>query len=140
MNAQPEETARKVRQWVAYADEDLILARHGLTLPEHPPLRLIAYHAQQCAEKYLKGFLVWRGIDFPYTHNIARLLELVATQGTWSDAIVDAATLTPFAITARYPGEDAEVERDEVEAAIAIAERVRQTVRQVLADEKLSLE
>ena len=80
MTAPLEELARQAHQWVVYADEDLVLARHGLTLGDEAPLRLIAYHAQQCAEKYPKAYLVWKGIDFPYTHNIARLLELVGTQ------------------------------------------------------------
>ena len=47
----------KVRQWLAYADEDLRVARHGFSMSETPPCRAIAFHAQQCAEKYLKeGF------------------------------------------------------------------------------------
>ena len=58
---------RRVREWVRYADEDLRLARHGLTLTSGCPYRLIAYHAQQCAEKYLKAFLVFSEIDLPTT-------------------------------------------------------------------------
>jgi HEPN domain-containing protein len=69
----------KVRQWLEYADEDLRLARHGLTLSTGCPYRLIAYHAQQCVEKYIKAYLVYHEIDFPYSHNIARLLELFST-------------------------------------------------------------
>jgi HEPN domain-containing protein len=67
------EILRKVIQWLEYGDEDLRLARHGLTLTSGVPYRLIAYHAQQCAEKHLKAFLVYHEIDFPYTHNIGRL-------------------------------------------------------------------
>ena len=78
MSVDPTEVRRKVSQRAAYADEDLSLARHGLTLESEVPYRLIAYHAQQCAEKYLKAYLVSRGVDFPYTHNIARLVELCA--------------------------------------------------------------
>jgi HEPN domain-containing protein len=139
MTAPLEELARQACQWVVYADEDLVLAKHGLSLGEKAPLRLIAYHAQQCAEKYLKAYLVWKGIDFPYTHNIARLLELVGAQGPWVQELRDAARLTPFAITARYPGEDSEVAREEAEQAIAIAESVRQTVRRALMAEGLKL-
>ena len=40
----------KVRQWLAHADEDLRAARHGFSMPETPPCRVIAFHAQQCAE------------------------------------------------------------------------------------------
>jgi len=47
--------------------------------------------------------------------------------------------LTPFAITTRYPGEDAKVEWEEAEQAIATAERVRKVVRQALVIENLIL-
>ena len=45
----------KVRQWLVYGDEDLRVARHGFSMPEGgPPSRVIAFHAQRCAEKHLK--------------------------------------------------------------------------------------
>ena len=47
----PDAVVRKVLQWLDYADEDLRLAQHGLDMSiAPPPYRLIAYHAQQCAE------------------------------------------------------------------------------------------
>ena len=67
MTAPPDEIVAKVREWAAHADDDLRVAEHTLTLPDECPYRLVAYHAQQCAEKYLKAFLVLRGIDFPFT-------------------------------------------------------------------------
>lgn len=45
------EVRRKVNQWLKFADEDLQLAERGLKLKRNVPYRLIAYHAQQCAEK-----------------------------------------------------------------------------------------
>ena len=70
MSATDREIIQKVQQWIIYGDEDLQLAKHGLTLASSAPYRLIAYHAQQCAEKYLKAYLIYYRIDFPYTHNI----------------------------------------------------------------------
>ena len=56
MSALEADIRRKARQWLAYADEDLRLAQHGLTISiTSPPYRLIAYHAQQCDEKCLKA-------------------------------------------------------------------------------------
>jgi len=124
----------KVRQWLQYGDDDLRLARHGLTLKSSIPYRLIAYHAQQCAEKYLKAFLVLGSIDFPFTHNISRLIELAQQIRPWPKSLLDAETLTPYAITARYPGEDEPVSSEEAEQAIAIAEQTRQLVREALAE------
>lgn len=37
MSAPDEEIRRKVSQWLVYGDEDLLLARHGLTLPRIVP-------------------------------------------------------------------------------------------------------
>jgi HEPN domain-containing protein len=60
MSAIEAEIRRKVIQWLNYADEDIQLARHALTLSTGVPYRLVAYHAQQCAEKCLKAYLVLR--------------------------------------------------------------------------------
>jgi HEPN domain-containing protein len=86
-----EEIFRKVRQWVEHADEDLRLATYALNMRgKKPTYRLVAYHAQQCAEKYLKGYLVCCGVDFPYTHNISILLELCGEHSDWPAKLEDA--------------------------------------------------
>lgn len=123
------EIIEKVRQWADYADEDLRLAVHALQIEEGCPCRLIAYHAQQCVEKYLKAFLVMCGVDFPYTHNIGRLLELFAEHSGPVGEIESADELTPYAITTRYPGEDEEVSNEEAINAVEIAKRVRNVIR-----------
>jgi HEPN domain-containing protein len=135
MSAPEAHVLHKVRQWLEFADEDLRLARHGLTMTiASPPYRLIAYHAQQCAEKCLKAYLVLRRVDFPYTHNLAHLLDLCAAHASWADSLRDAEELTPFAITARYPGEDEEVTREEAVRAIDVADRVRTIVQEAVRE------
>jgi len=79
MSATDQDILEKVRQWLHYGDEDLRLARHGFTLKSAVPYRLLAYHAQQCAGKHLKAYLVFCRIDFPFTHNIGRLVKLCQT-------------------------------------------------------------
>lgn len=118
---------KQVKQWLAYAEEDMDLARFTRTHMEGAPLRLIAYHAQQCAEKCLKAYLVYQGIDFPYTHNIARLLELCSNTN-WLESLQEAEELSPYAISTRYPGFDESVDEAEVVRAIEIAEVVRRAV------------
>jgi HEPN domain-containing protein len=134
MNGIEASRRRSARQWTRYADEDLRLARHALTLTSGCPYRLIAYHAQQCAEKYLKAFLVIAGVDFPHTHNVSRLLELCADFGDWTEAVQEAEELTFYAVTARYPGPQADVTREEALRAIGIAETVRETLIGVLRE------
>ncbi len=128
----------KVRQWLIHADEDLRLAIAAMEHVADCPYRLVAYHAQQCAEKHIKAFLVYCGVDFPYTHNIRRLLKLCSQHADWVEQLRQAEELTPYAITARYPGEADEVTKTEASEAIEIAGQVRTIVRTAL--QKLGLE
>ncbi|UCE58331.1 MAG: HEPN domain-containing protein [Phycisphaerales bacterium] len=139
MTAPRDDILVKVRQWATHADDDLRVAQHTLVLPADCPYRLVAYHAQQCAEKYLKGFLVLQGVDFPYTHNIALLRELCAERAPWSEELRDAEELTPFAIAARYPGNDEPVDEAEARRAVEIAMCVRERVRKALGAEGVGL-
>lgn len=127
------ELVKKARKWVSYAEEDLCLAKHGLTISSSCPYRLIAYHAQQCAEKYLKAYLVFKQLDFPYTHNIRSLMQLCV--GDWIVEISDADELTPYAVTTRYPGIDDRVTRKDAVYAVELAKKVRKVVRGVLRAE-----
>ena len=122
----------KVNKWMTYGDEDLRLAELAVNLSSGCPYRLIAYHAQQCAEKYIKAFLVFKEIDFPYTHNISVLLELCPDQETWVRDIQDAEDLTIYAVSTRYPDENETITRQEALDAVVTATKVRETVRTVL--------
>jgi len=134
------EVLRNAKRWLALADEDLRLARHGFALSEAPPYRLIAFHAQQCAEKHLRAYLTFRGVDFPYTHNIAHLVEICSDERAWPGTLSAAEELSPFAVSARYPGEEDDVSREEATRAVEIAVQVREAVREALESEGLVLE
>jgi len=138
MNVHNSEIIKKVKQWMSYGNEDLNLARHGLTLAEKAPFRLIAYHAKQCAEKYIKAYLVFHEIDFPFTHNISHLLELWPGTG-WDDKLLDAEELTTFAVSTRYPGEEEPVTESEAKHAIEIAGIVREIIQSALIKKDISL-
>ena len=135
MNGLDQAIHRKVKQWLAFADEDLVFAQHGLTLETGCPCRLIAYQAHQCVEKHLKAYLVYRRTDFPYTHNISRILSLCATHASWPGGIECVKELTTYGVTTRYPGEDEEVTREEAISAVEIARQVREAVRAALLEE-----
>ncbi|MCU0646336.1 MAG: HEPN domain-containing protein [bacterium] len=140
MNEIEQAILRKVKLWIFHAEEDLRLAEHGLKLKSACPYRLIAYHAQQCAEKYLKAYLVHQKVDFPYTHNISILLELCVEHVNWPEEIKNAEELTPYAITTRYPGEYEVVTKENTQKAIQIAKFVRSVVRASLILEGVNIE
>ncbi len=127
------ELLKKAGKWASYAEEDLRLAKHALKISSSCPYRLIAYHAQQCAEKYLKAYLVFKEVDFPYTHNIRNLMQFCL--GNWTVEISDADQLTPYAVTTRYPGVDDRVTRKDATDALEMAIKVRKVVRRVLKEE-----
>src|SRR5215217_5530103 len=66
------------REWLGSARSDLIYAKI------HAPgvdLEARCFEAQQAAEKAIKAVLIDRGIDFPFTHNLLRLLTLLEGHG-----------------------------------------------------------
>ena len=139
MNIPDQDHIDKVILWISYAEEDLGLANYAMKKSGSRPYRLIAYHAQQCAEKYLKAYLVYHDIDFPFTHDIGKLLKLSGSH-IRIENIKEAEELTPYAVTARYPGVDEIVTENEAHQALNLASIVRQTIRKALADEGMTIE
>jgi HEPN domain-containing protein len=64
---------------------------------------------------------------------------LVPQEASWTEQLRDAEELTPYVITARYPGEDEEVTEDEARRAFDVAVRVQEVVRRALADEEFPM-
>jgi HEPN domain-containing protein len=61
------------------------------------------FHAQQAVEKCLKAFLAHRNVEFPYTHNLAKLIEICAGLDPAFRSLLPAvAPLTPYAVELRY--------------------------------------
>lgn len=69
------EALREAQDWLARAERDLEAAE--VLLAREPPLpEMVAYHAQQAAEKALKAFLAAHDRAFPPTHNLNLVLPL----------------------------------------------------------------
>jgi len=128
-----------VKEWVSFADEDLAFAQYGLSATTIQPNRQIAFHAQQSSEKYLKAYLTFCKVDFPYTHDISILIKLCAEKADWIEEISDAKNLTVYASTSRYPGISNVVTREKAIKAVDIATRVRDVVRNALIAEGVEL-
>ena len=109
--------------WLRHARSDLAVASQRVA-PE-VLLETLCFHAQQAAEKSLKAVLVERGIVFPHTHDLARLVTLVKTAGIhWPDRLDAAVALSEYAVEARYPGPTGEITDEEYGAAVRLAREV----------------
>jgi len=123
---------RIIKEWVVKAENDLVSAKHLLTMQENWPTDSICFHAQQCVEKYLKALLTSRCIDFTKTHDIARLTSLMPNDIDIDLSDEKQALLTDYATSARYPGDYEPIEFDEAKEAVRVAETLRDAVRVLL--------
>ena len=131
MKEQPE-LDRVARQWVAKAENDLRNAQHTLLMGADCPFDTVCFHAQQCVEKYLKALLCSRAIDFPKIHDVGELIELLPPDLRPPVAVLDQEKLTDHATVTRYPGDWEPLLRSDAEEAVAIALRIRESVRKHL--------
>jgi HEPN domain-containing protein len=70
---------------------------------------VIGFHAQQMVEKLLKAVLVAAGRSYPLTHDLDRLIGLVAETGKDMTAYLDLGDLNPYAVELRYGLDDDQI-------------------------------
>ena len=90
--------------WLRHAKADLMLAQ--VPLPQDGLYSSLCFHAQQAAEKSLKAVLVHSGIEFPRTHSIVRLIDLLPADVERTNDMIASGALTAYATAARYPAEN----------------------------------
>ena len=96
-------------EWVAKAEGDLAVMEREALVRKKPNYDAVCFHAQQCAEKYLKVRLCEAEIEFPKNHILAALLDLVlVVEPLWETFREQLIFLTGFAVGFRYPGESAD--------------------------------
>ncbi len=132
-----DQTLTVAREWVAKAENDLRTAAHTLNLGDECPTDTVCFHAQQCVEKYLKAYLSWKGVDFPKTHDIERLVGLVPRAAQPDLTEEEQAVLTDYATAARYPGWG-QIPLRQARRAVAIARRTRKQMRLLLPAKTLN--
>jgi HEPN domain-containing protein len=114
------------------AEHDLRNAEHTLTLEQDCPFDTVCFHAQQCVEKYIKALLVQRAVDFPKTHDLGALAQLVPPDLPLGLDLPELLLLNRYGIEARYPGDWEPIARQDAEHACDLARTVRQQVRDLL--------
>ena len=119
----PEERrADAPRRWLEHAYADLALA--GVALPPGGMYEHLCFHAHQAAEKSLKAVLLRMGVDFPFTHNLHALLDLLPSSRQVPAPVLEAVDLNPYAAATRYPGETEPVTESDYRDAVRLAESV----------------
>ena len=96
---------KSTREWVAKAEEDFDVVVFLARRRKKPLWAPLCFHAQQCAEKYLKARLNEASNQFGKTNDLEQLLnQALAVEPLWSSYQSALKRLSQLAVTPRYPG------------------------------------
>lgn len=128
MNAPDSRT--EAGRWLQYAHEDLAAAR---VMAEQEALapRHACWLAQQAAEKAVKAALVFTETDFPKSHDLDALKNLLPRGWQVREMAEELSSLTEWSVEARYPGDWPEA--TSADAATAVSQAL--TVLKAIEDD-----
>lgn len=119
-----------VKEWMSKAEGDFATASREMQAQD-PNYDAVCFHAQQCIDKLIKGFLITLKVTPPKTHDLVVLDKLLKSAShDWQWPIEELRLLTQAAVVFRYPGESADVE--EAGAALDVCTRLRTQLQALL--------
>jgi HEPN domain-containing protein len=94
------------KEWLRYAKSDLHTAKHMFHDVIPKEIEISCYHAQQCAEKSLKAYLILKDIEPPRLHDLVELNQLCTElEPSFSILQRHCVLLNPYGVHVRYPNE-----------------------------------
>lgn len=106
--------------WLRLARSDLAYAAET---PKGALYEPSAFLAEQAVEKALKGVLIALGVRFPKTHNLDYLFTLLEEAGVeLPESVRQAVLLMDYTIRGRYPAGLPELNQEEWQEALTLAE------------------
>jgi len=122
------------KEWLRYAKSDLNTAKHMFSDVHPKETEISCYHAQQCAEKSLKAYLIAKKTDLPYIHDLVELNRLCAAiESSFSTIQPYCVSLNPYGVQVRYPNELA-VDDSITAQAINYAEKILEFCEKTIND------
>ena len=113
----------EAKRWMDYAKSDLDAANILLEKGDFFP-RQICFMSQQAGEKALKAILVYLGINFPKTHDLDLIRELIPVGWEVKEKFPQLYDLSVWAVESRYPGHTPDVTEGEAQETLRLAEAV----------------
>ncbi|WP_298436298.1 HEPN domain-containing protein [Geobacter sp.] len=118
-------------EWTSKADADLATAQREASVDDAPNYDAVCFHAQQCAEKYLKAVMVETGMRVPRIHDLEALVNLLSEEYPGLERILRSARiLSAMAVEVRYPGMTAD--EDDAAESLKAATLIREAAQGVL--------
>ena len=125
-----QERQATTREWLERARQEL-RAAEGAARVSPSAFATLCYLAQQVTEKALKAVLVFEQIEYPFSHDLDDVRNLIPCGWRVKEQYPDLKWLSDWAIEGRYPGRDptaGEAQRA-LEHARSILESVEQDLR-----------
>ena len=121
------------QDWIDMAEDDLEVARRALGPPDSLPW-VACFDAQQCAEKFLKGFLVAQNLEFLRVHDLVYLVRRCnEVEPSFDQLMMTARILMRYGAAIRYPVDGfADPDEEEASEALELATQVTVFVKQKL--------
>lgn len=121
------------KEWLKRAKNNLYRGQDSSYLDyKEISLEDLCFDLQQCVEKSFKALLISNDIDFPKTHSISNLIELLQKEGiVVPEELLTSTELTIYAVETRYPMHYQEpVTKKEHAEALEIAQKVYEWVEE----------
>lgn len=115
-------------EWVEKAEGDYLTLMREMRARKKHNYDGACFHAQQCAEKYMKALLQESGRPFPKSPDLDDLMKLLLPiDAAWALLQSDLQKLTLYAVRIRYPGDQAD--KPTAKAALQMCRAVRDRAR-----------
>jgi len=96
--------SKRYYDWLNRASEDLAAAR--LLLTSKDTLNAACFHCQQCIEKALKGYILFKTHSNVDGHNLTWLCrQAIRNDGRFNEWLDESAALNRYYIETRYPAD-----------------------------------
>ena len=121
------EISKYSNDWFLRGEDDL--GTIEILLKGHGVPNTICFHAQQAAEKYLKGFLAYQKKNVRKVHAIKNLLQAcIVVDNSFEPLHKDAIFLDQFYTETRYADDYIEFSRNDAEKAFEAAKHIKEFV------------
>ena len=121
----------QVTEWVSKAEGDSATAGRELRARKFPNYDVVCFHAQPCAEKYLKAVLQENQRNIPKLHSLIELMLLCEEiDNSFEMLRAELVTMERYSVRTRDPGETAE--KGDAQSAYAASGTARTFIRQKL--------
>ena len=127
----PQPDIEQARLLLGMADGDIGALRVMLS-PDDVTDEIFGFHVQQAAEKCLKAWIAMLGEEYPLTHELDVLIEMIRRQDAAVAGHADLVRFNPFGVKYRYgpfPEDDGPIDRPgAIQQVEALMRRVRHLI------------